>query len=366
MIADVSTPQHGGQLRKIAERFGVPLVSLLDFSANINPEGPSSFAMDALHQALKDPATLTAYPDLEETQLRNAISASINVPPEEIAVANGFVPLLNAALTVFPIRRCLMPVPAFGEYRSALERAGVEVAPYFLDQAKDFRYQPDKLLTELVTGHHDCILFANPQNPSAVLLDGSVLVKFLEDAARLDVCILLDEAFIDYAPAHSMVKEMERFAKLVVFRSVTKFHGCPGLRVAYAVARNTIIRKMQQALAPWAITTLAKVGVQASLTDAAYKKRTLRLNGQRREHLLMGLEALELRTYPSDANFVLIRFPSSAEAVSCRDRLIRDYGVVLRDCGSFEGLTTDHLRCAILDDERNARLLFALAQICGH
>ena len=32
-------PFHGGQLRQIAERSGIPLSELLDFSANINPEG---------------------------------------------------------------------------------------------------------------------------------------------------------------------------------------------------------------------------------------------------------------------------------------------------------------------------------------
>ena len=35
-----AVPCHGGQLRSIAERFGIPASQLIDFSANINPGGP--------------------------------------------------------------------------------------------------------------------------------------------------------------------------------------------------------------------------------------------------------------------------------------------------------------------------------------
>ena len=41
-------PTHGGQLRQIAERFGIPMSQLLDFSANINPEGPLPRVIPAL------------------------------------------------------------------------------------------------------------------------------------------------------------------------------------------------------------------------------------------------------------------------------------------------------------------------------
>ena len=365
MSVDDALPPHGGQLQRIAERFGVPVAGLLDFSVNINPEGPSLSAMDALHQALKDPAILTAYPDLEEVQLRLAISSYAGVAPDMVAVANGFVPLLNAALRVFPMHRCLLPVPAFVAYRSALEEAGVQVTPFRLDQALDFRYQPDRLLAELRNGRHDSVLLANPQNPSGVLCDGSVLSAFLTETEKLKVRVLLDEAFIDYAPAHSMVKEAARFANLVVFRSVTKFYGCPGLRVAYAVAQGSKIRKIHQSLAPWAITSLAAIAVRASLADSEYGVRTRKLNWARRETLRMRLDSVGLSTYPAAANFVLVRFRSIGEAANSWNCLVRDHGMVLRHCGNFEGLAQDHLRCAVLRDEENSRLIPALHQLQG-
>jgi threonine-phosphate decarboxylase len=359
MKANFVLPPHGGQLHRIAERFGVPATGLLDFSANINPDGPPASVLEALREALNDPTVLSAYPDLEETQLRLSVAGHTGVGAKSIVVANGFVPLLDVVLRTLPIRRCLLPVPAFGEYRNALERAEVAVTPYVLDQEADFRYDNDALLRALTTGRHDAILLANPQNPSGVRCERSVLTALIEEAAKLNIYVLLDEAFIDYAPMQSLVRDTDRFVNLIVFRSVTKFHGIPGLRVAYAV--NAAARAMRQNLAPWSITTLAAIGVRAALSDEIYAKRTLQLNNSRREFLAGQFRGLGLDTYPAAANFLLLRFPSVADAESCWKRLILDHGIVLRHCGSFEGLAGNHLRCAVRGDEENARLVKALA-----
>jgi threonine-phosphate decarboxylase len=361
MKAEITMHPHGGQLKRIAERFGVSASGLLDFSANISPDGPSASVIEALRNALDDLTVLSAYPDLEETQLRLSIGAHVGVATENITVANGFVPLLDAVLRTLPIRSCLLPVPAFGEYRSALERAGLEVTPYVLDQEVDFRYDADAILQAMTTSHCDAILLANPQNPSGVLCERSDLIALVEEAAKLNAYVLLDEAFIDYAPMQSLVRDTETFANLMVFRSVTKFHGIPGLRVAYAV--GAVARAVRKNLAPWAITTLAAVGVRAALSDEIYAARTLQLNQKRREILVGQLRELGLYTYPAAANFLLLRFRTVAEAESGWERLILDHGIVLRHCGNFEGLAGNHLRCAVRADEENSRLVKALAEL---
>jgi threonine-phosphate decarboxylase len=92
------TPFHGGQLRQIAERFGIPMSGLLDFSANINPDGPPPVVLSSLRASLDDPAVLNTYPDLDQFELKRAIGRFAGVSPQMITVANGFVPLLESAL----------------------------------------------------------------------------------------------------------------------------------------------------------------------------------------------------------------------------------------------------------------------------
>jgi threonine-phosphate decarboxylase len=54
------------------------------------------------------------------------------------------------------------------------------------------------------------------------------LLQFVSECAERNITVLLDEAFIDYAPLDSLTLDVEQFADLIVFRSVTKFHGIPG------------------------------------------------------------------------------------------------------------------------------------------
>ena len=127
-------PAHGGQLRQIAARYGFEPEQLIDFSANINPAGPPASLLIALQQAIADPAGLVTYPDLELTELKIALAKASETLPENIAVANGFVPLLEAALRSLKIARCLLPVQSFSEYRRTLTNTGIAVAPHHLDK----------------------------------------------------------------------------------------------------------------------------------------------------------------------------------------------------------------------------------------
>ncbi len=346
-------PLHGGQLRQIAERFGVPVSQLLDFSANINPDGPPPAVVASLRASLEDPAVLNTYPDLDQLELKQALGRFAGVPSQMISVANGFVPLLASALSWLNVKRCLLPVPAFLEYRRTLEQCGVAVLPHALTPDSDFRYDIDALLT----GDHDAILLANPQNPSGVLTAKRELLSLVEGAASRRMLVLLDEAFIDYAPEHSLALEVERLPNLNVFRSVTKFFAVPGLRVAYAITNKTTTRKLHEHIAPWPITTLAARAIAAGLEDETFAQRTRLLNTQRRGDLIQQFAAIGVPTCASGANFLLLRVPGPA--ASFWQRLIVEHSLVLRECSNYESLSAHYLRTAVRSDRENARLLEA-------
>jgi threonine-phosphate decarboxylase len=98
MAASEPYPIHGGQLRQIANRFQIPVSDLLDFSANINPAGPPPGVLHAVRACLEDLSVFTEYPDLQELELKESIARYAKVDIAAITVANGFVPLLEAAL----------------------------------------------------------------------------------------------------------------------------------------------------------------------------------------------------------------------------------------------------------------------------
>jgi threonine-phosphate decarboxylase len=353
-----SYPLHGGQLQQIAERFGIAVSQLLDFSANINPEGPPSSVLSTLRASLDDISALTEYPDLQLTELRQAIAGYARVATPNITVANGFVPLLEAVLRALPIRRCLLPVPAFVEYRKTLGRAGVEIAPYALNPASNFKYDP----AAMVAGDKDAILLANPQNPSGICHDAALLRDLVSKASQKKMYILLDEAFIDYVPDYSLTAETDEFSNLIVFRSVTKFYGMPGLRVAYAVANPSLSLSIGDHVPPWPVTTLASRAVSAALGDRPYADRARAHNLERRISMQKELERLGLLAYPSSANFILFRLNAGIDPDVFWQHMIVEHGIVLRACANYEGLPNGHLRTAVRTTEQNNRLCAALAQ----
>ena len=350
-------PAHGGQLAAIARQFGIEASTLIDFSANINPDGPPAGVVSALKAALEDPTMLELYPDLEERLLKDSIAAYAEVESAQIAVANGFVPLLEATLGALSIRRCVVPMPAFTEYRKTLERAGVAMTPHRLDAAQDFHYEP----SALVAGDHDAILLANPQNPSGVCASSAQMQATVRQAAARGMLVLLDEAFIDYAVQASLTDDVARFRNLIVFRSLTKFHALPGLRVAYAVAHAECAARLNAYLPPWPITTLAARGICAALEDKAYVARSREHNLERRARLEAGLREIGLDPHPSSANFLLFQAPETA-AKTFWQQLIVEHGLVLRDCSDYESLPPGYLRAAVRGDAENLLLLRGLAK----
>jgi threonine-phosphate decarboxylase len=347
--------QHGGQLRTLSRRFGIDPASLLDFSANINPDGPPVPVISALQDALLKPATLGEYPDIEEESLRESLATYAGVTAMSVMVANGFVPILSATLQALRLRRCILPVPAFNEYRKVLAQHGVEVEPVVLQCSGNFHYDFD----ELVAKSGDAILVANPQNPTGILAGQAELVRFVELCARRDCYVLLDEAFIDYVPQETLSAFVGRFPNLIVFRSLTKFFGVPGLRVAYGLACEALRLRIASYLPPWSISTLASTGAIEAVKDIPYIERAVIQNERRRNQLAVGLEALSLKTMRGRANYLLFQTPNAADLWK---KLIFEHGLVLRLCASYESLPDGFLRAAVRNEEDNVLLLSALAK----
>jgi threonine-phosphate decarboxylase len=350
-------PLHGGQLHQIADHFGIPVSELLDFSANINPDGPPPAVLSCLREAINSPSIISNYPDLDEFDLRRCIAKYVGVRPENIAIANGFVPLLDAALRTLSIRSCLVPVPAFVEYRRTLERSRLEMMPHILEPDSGFSFQVDDLFSKSC----DAILLANPQNPSGTLSCQDELLRLAEEASKRNIFVLLDEAFIDYCPESSIVQEIDRFPNLVVFRSVTKFFGMAGLRVAYAAASTDLCKQIQGSIAPWSITSLASLAAGVAVHDQEYARHTIALNKLRREKLRAAIRKLGIDVYPSAANFLLLRLPGSIDRQQFWECMIRRHHIVLRNCANYEGLNEEFLRTAVRTETENERLIAALA-----
>jgi threonine-phosphate decarboxylase len=346
---------HGGDVWQVAREQGIAPGDLLDFSANINPRGLPLRARERLARDASDHRLLTCYPDPAARVLRAALVAQTGVPPEAIAVGPGAESLLAPILNCAEAESVLVPVPAFSEYRRVCEQAVIEFVPFSLDRAESFRIPVERMCER--TG---IVLLNNPHNPSGALLEAREVLRIAEAAETL----IVDEAFIDYAPDASVVREASVRRGLIVIRSLTKFYGCPALRVGYAVAHPDTIRKIQGLLPTWPVTTLALDALAEAVTDCEYAEASLRDNAAERERLTASLTGLGLVVFPSAANYLLLELGEQMPASSdLRSRLIANHRILIRNCDSYEGLAQGrYVRAAVRAADDNERLIRALTQ----
>jgi threonine-phosphate decarboxylase len=350
---------HGGDINRAAREAGLPADRILDFSSNINPMGLPARAAQRLAREAQDPDTWTRYPDPEAGELRSALSCYAAVPPQCIAISAGADSLIHAAVRTFAPRRCVIPIPAFSEYERACRAAGCEAV--FVPLAQDF-FMDRETLQLLQEG--DLLVLNNPHNPSGACATRAAMLEQIDAARASAATVLVDEAFIDYVPEAAITQHAAASDGVIAIRSLTKFFGCPGLRVGYAIASPQTVRNIAVQLPPWPVTALAVNAVAEALQDAAYQTEAREQNRRARASLSMALSSLGFRLSPGAANFLLVCVPAGISATEIRQRLIREHAIVVRECDSFAGLEPDrYLRIAVRRDDENRRLIDAVARI---
>ena len=358
-----SLPAHGGQFRAIAEQFAVPVDRLLDFSASIYPGGPSARVIQALSDALRCSEQLRRYPDLESTELRSHLARYAGVPAANILVASGAVSLISATLRAIRAKKCLLPEPAFGEYRRVLERESIEIDTYPLVPELNFRPDLQRLFEHCIARGCDTVILTNPHNPSGTTFGATEIRSVFKLAAQSGIRILLDEAFIDFVPEHSVSSDVPMGSNLIVFRSVTKFFAMAGLRVAYVIAPSHLVSKVAALLDPWSVSILASIAACAAVDDRTYIADTIHCSSVEREWLSSTLAEMGFTVFLSRANFLLFRFPEELRNTGAWEELIVRHGIIIRNCATFEGLDESYLRTAVRGREDNQQLIRALTSL---
>jgi threonine-phosphate decarboxylase len=356
-------PAHGGQMRELAAEFGVPEVSLLDFSASIDPHSPSDFVVGTLCDALRARTILTAYPDMHYTALKKTIASYAQVDAQAISIDSGVMPLLSAALSTFRPRRCLVPVPAFAEYRKVLNTCGVECCAFTSTQDAGFLLDGAKMAASLKTCGAPALLLANPQSPSGRLMPAEELLQLHDAVSALGASIIVDEAFIDYCPEGSLSLWAAKFPRLIVLRSLTKFFAMPGLRVAYAVSCPEMRTAMESRIPAWPVGSIAAEAARIMLQDRPSIAKTRTTNATERNWLTGQLQTLGLSVIPGAANFLLMKIDESLNGPEFWRRLIVEHRIVLRSCANFEGLDEHYFRIGVRTRPQNELLVSALRKV---
>jgi histidinol-phosphate aminotransferase len=350
-VAELPSVVHGALDFEELQRLGFHPDEILDFSANINPYGPSP----AVRAALAD-VPLDRYPDRQALAFRAILAESIGVPPGRILAGNGASELiaLTALAFVRPGDAVLVIGPTYGEYARTIGLMGGRVVTWRARTEDDFALDPDKVGREVERLEPRLVFLCRPNNPTGIVFPAvSLSALARRHPATLFV---VDEAYQPFASDQGSALD-DAAENVLILRSMTKDFGLAGVRLGYAVGSEPLIEALRRGQPPWSVSALAQAAGVAALGDPAHRARSLEQLDLAKMALTAGLTRLGLNPLPSVTPFFLV--PVGDGAAFRKVLLTRR--ILVRDCASF-GLPT-FVRISTRRPGENERLLAAIREV---
>ena len=292
------------------------------------------------------------YPDPHQKALKSQIAAIKGVPAENIFVGNGSDEAIDLVFRVFcePCEDNVVAIaPSYGMYKVAAAINDVEIREVALGE--DFSLPTDALLAA-ADEKTKALFLCSPNNPTANSFPREELMRLVEE---FDGMVVVDEAYIDFADAESLVGEIASHPNLVVLQTMSKAWGMAGLRVGLALADSRVVGLMSQVKYPYNIN-VATMKIVSDMLTKGIDEEVEQIKQQRAlvAEALAEFKFVE-RVYPSDANFLLVRV---ADADALYEHLIKD-GIIVRNRTRVKGCE-GCLRITIGLKEENVKLIESL------
>jgi histidinol-phosphate aminotransferase len=330
-------------------------ICAVKLASNENPLGPSPKAVEAAKKALAD---AHRYPDGGTHLLREQLASRTGVSMEEIFVGLGSSEIIDLASRVC-LRAGLQGLTSHGSYAPfsvAIRASGAELV---LVPQRHFAFDLDAM-AKAVTPKTGVIYLANPNNPTGTAFRTDELEKFLEKVPD-GVLVVLDEAYIHYAPSLNRRKSEEIYRRrknLLILRTFSKVYGLAGMRIGFAIGRPELLAAMNKLKTPFNTSGVAQAAALAAIDDREHVDRCIATNASERKRLSDGLAALGLRPVPSETNFIFMDVGPDAKEIC--DELLQ-MGVIVRPLG-WMGLP-EGIRISVGTAEENDKCLAAMGEI---
>ncbi len=310
-------------------------------------------------------AGLNRYPEPQPAELIAHLAALYDVAPDNLLAGRGSdegIDLLVRAFCRAGQDSVLICPPTFGMYKVSARIQGAGVVEVPLLKERGFALDTQAVLDTWRSGVK-LLFLCTPNNPTGNLLDRSAIESLCEQL-RDRAIVVVDEAYVEFARAQSLIDRLDRYANLVILRTLSKAYALAGARCGALLAHADIVSLLARVITPYSLPTQTIEAV-LKFTDGQHRGEsqrridTIRAERTRLSEQLARLPAIR-RVWPSDANFIL---------VDCVDahRVLRGaaaVGLIVRDPRSQPGLGNS-LRITVGTTEQNDRLLQGIAQSTG-
>lgn len=285
--------------------------------------------------------------------LRNThVHTEKNLTPENLFVGVGSDEAIDALLRAFctPGKdKILTCPPTYGMYAVSAHVNDVGIVKVPLDVNNNFAAQPEKINEALSADPLiKMVYLCSPGNPTGSLVDKKAVRSVLEHPTWNGL-VIVDEAYIDFAPEGSSLAEwVSEWPNLVVMQTLSKAFGLAGIRLGAAFTSPEVAKLLNSLKAPYNISNpTSQIAIQA------LQPKNLEVNYKHRGQIIQQRDRLlsEMPKIPgvgrfrggTASNFLLVEMldtlskPNNEVALQVYERLAERRGVVVRFRGKEPG-----------------------------
>ena len=299
-------------------------VEPLDLSRTTWPDYPHPAIVNAITFAAR--RGLHRYLDRSSAELRSELAHRHGVAEGRLVVGDGVAQLISeaAAALLEPDDELITPWPSYALYPVVARHARGVAVPIS-------GFSVDGIL-EAVNDRTRLVALCNPNDPTGELLGVDELARLLEALPERTV-LLLDEALRDFAdaePLDATLALLERFPRLLIFRTFSKAWGLAGLRCGYALGGPGAEPLLEQLAPELGVNELAQAGaLEAVRTVGSVIERRRATIATHRDRLTAELRERGLDVGASQANVLWLPAPGPHGASDLAARLDRA-GIVVQ------------------------------------
>ncbi len=258
------------------------------------------------------------YPNEEYDLLVEQIAKNFSVSKSQILLGGGSSEIIEKVFHAFGGngRKIIYPQPSFSMYKIYARAAEAQAFPFDLDEKFDL--DVDSYIKKIREVNADLAVICNPNNPTGNAL---TVAQIEEIVKNVDCALLLDEAYVEFY-GHSAFSLVKKYPNLIVARTFSKAYGMAAARVGYMIAQEDVTRMINKTFMPYHMNTLS-----LAAADIVYQMRDefvprIQMTVAERQRIFEQLKNLrELEVFPSQTNFILIRYEKAAQLQEYLDNI---------------------------------------------
>jgi threonine-phosphate decarboxylase len=316
---------------------------LLDFCIPVNLHFPPAELVEMIRTDLGE--ILRYYPDYAETHQRH-LGEMTGLAPETIVPCNGSTEIITQ-LCQRAAGPVVTSVPTFSRWTDLPLELNVPLHTILRRRERAFRLEVCEIVRRVREVGARTLVISNPNNPTGAWLtleEVKALAASLED---LDA-VVVDESFIDFSDIATAAGFAAETPNLVVVKSMGKSLGWHGVRLGYAAANPERAARLRERLPFWNINGLAAYVLKTvTRFKVEYRESFARVAEDRVYMATRLAEVTGLKVYPSKANFLFVELPDGVPGKLLRDRLLKQHGLLVRECSNKTGSSEQYLRLAV-------------------